>query len=253
MGFEKSVKCVDGFCIEHHKNKRVRSQRLTLVWKAGERSPVEKGMEGEVLSWNGWPCSHPHLCSAPLVFACPTECLWVAAQAWLPGLVQAGRRRRKAVMHCRLEGGVSAGMGCPQRPVSSSLELSWGVPSVLLSKVQRPGGAIAVGDSSGLLARGWLLGGGSSPGKQEFRAARRKQKVRTFFVILCPPLPAEAKCNLIISGVFLLSPMTISALLGSNLQSCSRSSSIPWCLSSWLPLWGRGFLWPLWGCTTVWV
>lgn len=27
------------------------------------------------------------------MFACSTECLWVAAQAWLPGPVQAGRRK----------------------------------------------------------------------------------------------------------------------------------------------------------------
>lgn len=44
------LKCVDGFCIEYHKNKRLRSQGLMLVWKASERRPVEKEREGEVLS-----------------------------------------------------------------------------------------------------------------------------------------------------------------------------------------------------------
>lgn len=62
-----------------------------LVWKASKRRPEKREGKGAELKWV--ILQPPHLCTVALVFACPTECLWVAAQAWLPGPVQAGRRK----------------------------------------------------------------------------------------------------------------------------------------------------------------
>lgn len=91
----------------------------------------------------GDPAAIP-IFAVPLVFACPTECLWVAAQAWLSGPVQTGRRKLGggrmeegcdalqagggvlAGMQCSPEASVQlseVGLRCPQGAVSSSVEL----------------------------------------------------------------------------------------------------------------------------------